>query len=193
MDSRARLRHPERVTCPSRPLALLLALTSGVALAAPAYFPYTPGTTWRYSNGETQQVGVPRVVKGVTVTPLAHAFGGRTVSEDLLEVRSNGVFLRGAQSGGRLTWYDPALTLYPAAPLLPGITWQSVSGRLALSGRVVGQEAIQNAAGAFNALVIRTEVNSGAGSASAQFSYFVPGLGVVRFVSAGGQAVDLLK
>ena len=192
MDSRARLRHPGRVTR-ARPLALLLALLAGNALAAPAYYPYSPGTKWRYSNGETQVVGQPRVVKGVTVTPLSHSFGGKVVSEDLLELRAGGVFLRGSQVAGRLIWYEPALTLYPASPLLPGITWQSASGRLSLGGRVMGQEAVQNAAGAFNALVIRTEVNSGAGAASAQFSDFVPGVGVVRFVSANGQAVDLLK
>lgn len=192
MDRPPPLRHHGPVTMRTRALALLACLTAS-ALAAPSYFPYTPGAKWRYSNGETQTVGAARVVKGVTVLPLAHSFGGKVVSEDLLELRPSGVFLRGSQVGKQLTWYEPALTLYPAPPLLVGMTWQSASGRLSLAGRVVGQEAVQNSAGTFNALVVRTEVGTGAGDASAQFAYFVPGLGVVRFVGAGGQTVDLLK
>jgi hypothetical protein len=164
----------------------------GSALAAD-YFPSAPGTTWRYSNGETQQFGAPRSVRGVNVRPLAHSIVGRKISEDLLEYTPAGVYLRGVQTGSVLTWYTPPLLLYPTSPLFPGMQWESAGSGLRLSSRVMGQEAIKLAGGSYNALVIRTEASSSGGAASTRYAYFVPGYGTVRFVSEDGKAVDLLK
>ncbi|UWX63365.1 hypothetical protein [Deinococcus rubellus] len=85
-------------------LALLL-LSSG--RAAGNYFPNAPSTTWRYSSGEIQQIGQPTTVKGVSVIPTAHQIGGVTVSEDLLEYRGGGVYLRGVRIGKQVVWYTP--------------------------------------------------------------------------------------
>ena len=174
--------------------ALLLAVSlTGFALAAgSAYFPNTPATTWRYSSGETQQIGQPTTVKGVSVIPTAHQIGGRTVSEDLLEYRGGGVYLRGVRIAGQVVWYTPPLTVYPSSPLTLGQRWESKSGSLKLSSRVMGNEPLSLPAGNFNALLIRSDVSSGK-SVSTQYSYFVPGLGVVRYQAEGGQVVDLLK
>ncbi|UWX63366.1 hypothetical protein [Deinococcus rubellus] len=86
----------------------------------------------------------------------------------------------------------PPLTVYPSSPLTLGQRWESTSGSLKLSSRVMGSEPLSLSAGNFNALLIRSDVSSGGGT-STQYSYFVPGLGVVRYQTAGGQVVDLLK
>ena len=176
-----------------RKLLCLLALTCLGSALAGSYFPSAPGTTWKLSSGEVQRLTQPVAIKGVRVTPLQHNVGGKLVSEDLLEFRAGGVFLRGSRVAGKLTWFDPPLTIYPASPLTPGQTWTSTSGGLTITSRVVGQEALVTAAGRFNALVIRNEVTTSSGGSSASYSYFVPGVGTVRYLGSNGGAVDLLK
>lgn len=171
----------------------LLTLLSGVSLAAGGYYPSTPGTIWKLSSGEVQRLLEPLSVRGVKVTPLQHSVNGKLVSEDLLDFAGGGVRLRGTRSNNTLTWYDPPLTVYPPAPLTPGQSWSSTTAGLTLKSRVMGQEALENAAGKFNALVIRNEVTTSSGGASASYSYFVPGVGTVRYLGASGGAVDLQK
>ncbi len=182
---------PARVGGMKRGFLLALMLSSA-ALASGNYFPNAPATTWRYSNGETQQIGQPTTIKGVSVIPTAHQVAGRTVSEDLLEYRSGGVYLRGVRIGTQVIWYTPPLTVYPSSPLTLGQRWESSSGQVKLSSRVMGNEPLSLPAGNFNALLIRSDVSSGGGT-STQYTYFVPGLGVVRYQASGGQVVDLLK
>ena len=187
-----------------RPLTLAVFLLTPALAANDTYFPNAAGTRWRYSNGETQQTGRPRVIRGVNVVPLGHSVGGRLVAEDYLEYRADGVYLRGVQAGGRLNWYTPPLQVYPASPLTPGQVWSSVTlGGLRLSGRVVGTQALRTQSGSYNALVVRSEVSAGAATVgtgatgvqntSTQYAYFVPGLGVVRYQTADGSTVDLLR
>lgn len=186
-----------------RSLALAVFLLTPALAATDTYFPNAAGTRWRYSNGETQQTGRPRVIQGVNVVPLGHSVGGKLISEDYLEYRADGVYLRGVQAGGKLNWYTPPLQVYPASPLTPGQVWSSVTlGGLRLSGRVVGTQALRTQSGNYNALVVRSEVSAGAAAGSgaagiqntsAQYAYFVPGLGVVRYQTADGSTVDLLK
>ncbi len=184
-----------------RPLTLALFLLTPALAATDTYFPSAAGTQWRYSNGETQRAGQPRVIQGVNVVPLGHSVGGKLVSEDYLEYTAAGVYLRGVQAGGRLNWYTPPLQVYPASPLTPGQVWSSITlGGLRLSGRVVGTQALRTQSGSYNALVVRSEVSAGAATGAAgvqntstQYAYFVPGLGVVRYQTADGSTVDLLK
>jgi hypothetical protein len=183
-----------------RRVLVLLALLLAPALAVnDSYFPNTPGTQWRYSNGETQLTGKGRVIQGVNVVPVGHSVGGKLMSEDYLEYRPDGVYLRGVQAGGKLNWYLPPLQVYPASPLTPGQVWTSATGSgLRLSGRVVGTQALRTQSGSFNALVVRSEVatggtTTGVQKSSTQYAYFVPGLGVVRYQTADGSTVDLLK
>ncbi|WP_424949550.1 hypothetical protein [Deinococcus sp.] len=182
-----------------RSLFLLALLLPPALAASDTYFPNTPGTQWRYSNGETQQAGRPRVIQGVNVVPVGHSVGGKLVSEDYLEYRADGVFLRGVQAGGKLNWYTPPLQVYPASPLAPGQVWTTTTGSgLRLSGRVVGTQALRTQSGSYNALVVRSEVAAGGAatgvqSSSTQYAYFVPGLGVVRYQTADGSMVDLLR
>ncbi len=182
-----------------RPLTLSALLLTSALAASDTYFSNAPGTLRRYSNGETQQTGRSRVIQGVNVVPVGHSVGGKLVSEDYLEYTASGVFLRGVQAGGKLNWYLPPLQVYPASPLASGQVWTSVTGSgLRLSGRVVGTQALRTQSGSYNALVVRSEVApggtaTGVQNSSTQYAYFVPGLGVVRYQTADGSNVDLLK
>lgn len=179
-----------RVLCPA---LLLGALSLGHAAptgAAP-YYPYTPGTRWTYTSGETQLVGPAVVHRGVRVVPVSHLYGGRTFSQDLLELRPDGsVWLRGVHAGGRLSWYTSPLNVYPPGPLSPGMTWQSATGGLTSRSRVTGLSPVELGGRTLNALAIRTELTTG-GKTSTQTAYFVPTLGVVRYETADGSRVEL--
>ncbi|GGO22972.1 hypothetical protein [Deinococcus humi] len=170
-----------------------LAWAAAQGSGSPSYYPHTPGRHWTYSNGETQVVGPAVTHRGVRVVPISHQFGGKTFTQDLLEFRADGsVWLRGVHAGGRLGWYPAPLNVYPPAPLTPGQRWTSVSGTLKSSSAVTGVAAIDTAGGKYNALSIRTETSVG-GQISVQTVYLVPGLGVVRYETADGSRIDLLR
>jgi len=177
---------------------LLTVLTlSSVALAAPPYYPDGVGTTWKFSSGEVQKLLQPIVVKGVKVSVLSHSVGGKIIQQDYLEYTPNGVYFRGSKAGGKLTWYTPRLLLYPTAPLSPGLQWSSsgTSGADTLEyvGRVVGQEAVVNSAGRFNAVIVRNDISTSSGASSTLYTYFVPTVGPVRITTSDGTSVDLMK
>lgn len=172
-------------------LPALVALSTSAF--ASSYFPSAPGTTWKLSNGEVQKLLQPSTIRGVKITPLQHTVNGKLVSEDLLEFRGNAVFLRGTRQNGRLTWYDAPLTIYPASPLAPGQAWSSSAAGLTLNSRVMGTEPVTTSAGRFNALVIRNDVTTASGASSTTYSYFVPGVGTVRYMSGNGSTVDLIR
>lgn len=171
-----------------RRLIPLLFCLSCVGLAANTrYYPHAEGQYWLYSSGEMQVVGKPVTYKGVKVTPLNHQFGKVLVRQDLLEYRPDGsVWLRGVNQGGKLQWYATPLNVYPAGPLSVGQSWQTGQ---AIS-RVTGGASVKNAAGTYNTLIISTETP---GSGRSQQSYFVPGVGVVRYQTAEGGVTELVK
>ncbi len=177
---------------------LLTVLTlSSVAMAGRSYFPDEVGTTWKFSSGEIQKLLQPMVVRGVKVSVLSHAIGGKIIQQDYLEYTPSGVFLRGSKAGNRLTWYTPRLLVYPAAPLSPGLQWTSSGSSgtdtLEYSGRVVGQEAVVNSAGRFNAVIVRNDITTSSGASSTLYTYFVPTVGPVRITTSDGNSVDLTK
>lgn len=173
-------------------VCLLLLLACAPALAQGAhYYPHQPGRSWAYTSGETQVVASPTTYRGVQITPVSHQYGAQLLTQDLLEYRADGsVWLRGLKAGGRLTWYSNPLNVYPPGPLTPGQRWQSGGSTLKSVGRVLGTEAVRVPAGTYNAFVIRTDLTVG-GRQSSQVTYFVPGLGVVRYVTADGSRIDL--
>lgn len=170
---------------------------SSVALAAPPYYPNGVGMTWKFSSGEVQKMLQPVTVKGVKVSVLSHAIGGKLIQEDYLEYTATGVFLRGSKAGGKLTWYTPRLMVYPTAPLSPGLQWTTTgaSGKntLEYTGRVVGQEAVVNSAGRFNAVIVRNDITTSSGASSTLYTYFVPTIGPVRITTSDGTVIDLTK
>ena len=168
-----------------------------VAWAAPPYYPDGVGTTWKFSSGEVQKLLQPVTVKGVKVSVLSHSVGGKIIQQDYLEYTANGVYFRGSKAGGKLTWYTPRLLIYPAAPLSPGLQWSSSGSSgvdtLEYVGRVVGQEAVVNSAGRFNAVVVRNDITTSSGASSTLYTYFVPTVGPVRITTSDGTSVDLTK
>ncbi|MDB5046472.1 MAG: hypothetical protein JWQ08_2522 [Deinococcus sp.] len=173
---------------------LVLALVPVAGAAVPSgYYPHTTGTRWTYSSGETQEVGKPALYRGVRVVPVAHQYGSTVYTQDLLEYRADGsVWLRGVNAGGRVNWYTPPLNVYPPGPLVPGQTWSSASGTLKSASTVRGAEPLRVGSVSYNALVIRTVLTSG-GRQSTQLTYFVPTVGVVRYQTADGSQIDLVK
>lgn len=173
---------------------LLLACAPAAGAATPSgYYPQATGLRWSYSSGETQEIGTPAVYKGVRVIPVTHQYGSTVYTQDLLEYRADGsVWLRGVNAGGRVNWYTPPLNVYPPGPLTPGQTWSSASGALKSSSRVTGVEPLRVGKTSYNTLVIRTVLTSG-GRQSIQLTYFVPTVGVVRYQTADGSQIDLMK
>ncbi|PNY83114.1 hypothetical protein CVO96_15165 [Deinococcus koreensis] len=175
-------------------LAALTALVGAQGAAPPRpYYPYLPGERWTYSSGESQVVGASVVHRGVKVTPVSHQYGSTTYTQDLLELRADGsVWLRGVNAGGRLTWFTAPLNVYPPGPLSPGMAWTSGSSTFRLASHVTGMSALRLSAGTFNALSIRTDTTAG-GRVSTQTTYFVPTLGIVRYLAGDGSVVDLQR
>lgn len=178
-------------------LVLVLMTISATATAQESYFPHRDGLTWTYSNGETQTLYGPRSLAGHEVMVLVHYFEGLPVSEDYLVYDPAGVFSLGTAAGGRTLVYNPPLTIYQGERLEPGDTWSSTAqvGDLAISltAEVIGVRGVQNAAGRFNALLVRQTTVTSTGAQTVLDLFVVPGVGVVRFVTEDGTVVDLLE
>lgn len=188
---------PARPSARLAPLFPLAALLWQGALGAPPvdtnYYPHRPGTRWTYSSGETQVVGTPITHRGVRVVPVSHQYGSTTYTQDLIEHRADGsVWLRGVNAGGRLSWYASPLNIYPPGPLSPGRSWTGSAGTLRTRSTVTGVTPLKLAGGTFNTLTIRTETTAG-GKVSVQTTYFVPTVGIVRYQTADGSVIDLLR
>lgn len=175
----------------------LLALTASTLAATPAgYYPHRSGMSWTYSSGETQQLSGPRKVDGHEVMVLTHYFNGVPVSEDYLQYGANGVLTLGTAASGKITLYPTPLTVYPPGPLKPGMQWQSTtklpSFDITLSSEVVGVRGVKTQAGRFNALQIRQRTLTSNGAKTVMDLFFVPSVGVVRFVTQDGTTIDLI-
>lgn len=177
--------------------AVLLALpATGLAAAPPDYYPARAGLSWTYSSGETQQLAGPRQVDGHQVMVLTHYFNGVPVSEDYLQFGADGVRTVGTAAGGKVTHYPTPLTVYPAGPLQPGMQWQSTtklpSFDITLSSEVLGVRGVKTPAGRFNALQIRQRTLTSNGAKTIMDLFFVPSVGIVRFVTQDGTTIDLI-
>lgn len=178
-------------------LASVLVLLSGVATAQQNdYYPSAPGLSWTYSNGETQILGGPREVLGGNYLVLTHYFAGVPVSEEFLAYEG-AVVSYGTAAGGDVMAYRPPLTVYPPAPLSVGDAWQSttnVSGLdITLASEVVGLQGVRTSAGRFNALHIRQTTLTSSGGRTVLDLFFVPTVGVVRFLTQDGTQIDLIE
>lgn len=177
-------------------LAALLALTWASAAAPDGYYPATSGLSWTYSSGETQQLAGPRTVDGRSVMVLTHYLQGVPVSEDYMQFGPDGVVTVGTAAGGKVTLYPTPLTVYPAGPLQAGMQWQSTTKLpafdITLSSQVLGVRGVQTQAGRFNALQIRQTTLTSNGGRTVMDLFFVPGVGIVRFVTQDGTTIDLI-
>lgn len=179
-------------------LALLAILSClGLGRTQPeGYFPSSAGMSWTYSSGETQTLSGPRDFQGIPVMVLTHYFDGVPVSEDYLVFGDDGVRSLGSASGGSVVEYVPPLQVYGPAPLAVGQRWQSitrVSGfEITLTADVIAMRGVATPAGRFNALQVRQVTTTTSGAQTLLDLYFVPGVGVVRFVTDDGTTIDLI-
>lgn len=178
-------------------VAFLCLAMHALALAQ-GYYPSGDGLSWTYSSGETQVMYGPRDLNGRAVMVLTHYFQGAPVTEDYL-VYADGAGVRsvGTAASGRLFSYDPPLVVWPPAPLTPGLAWQStteVAGvSLTSSSEVLGLRGVNTSAGRFNAFHVRQMTLTDSGARTLLDLYFVPTVGIVRFVSQDGTTVDLIE
>lgn len=179
--------------------ALLATLSLALATLAAAqndYYPSHPGASWTYSNGETQMLSGPREVLDGSYMILTHYFGGVPVSEEILAFQG-GVASFGTAAGGRIMPYRPPLTVYPPAPLSVGDAWQStttVGGvDITLASEVIGLQGVRTPAGRFNALHLRQTTLTSSGGRTVLDLFFVPTIGVVRFITQDGTQIDLIE
>lgn len=184
---------------PSWPFSLFLLavlLLAGTAWAQEEdYYPSSDGLSWTYSSGETQTLSGPREFEGVEVMVLTHYFDGSPVSEDYL-LFDEGVQSLGSATGGQIVSYIPPLQVYAPGPLSVGQRWESstrVSGfEIVLSAEVVAVRGVNTPAGRFNALQIRQVTTTTSGAQTMLDLYFVPSVGVVRFVTEDDTVIDLI-
>lgn len=171
-------------------------MLAGAALAAD-YFPRDDGMTWTYSSGETQVLSGPRDWNGRSVMVLTHYLQGIPVSEDYLVFEDGVVLTVGSASGGSAIRFDPPLVVYGGSPLQVGDQWQSTTDlgdfSITLASEVLGLRGIQTSAGRFNALQIRQRTLTSTGASTVLDIYFVPSVGIVRFVTQDGTIVDLIE
>jgi hypothetical protein len=177
-------------------LVFLMALLA-LASAQEAYYPARDGLSWTYSNGETQMLSGSRDVSGQVASILLKMYEGVAVSEDYLVYDAQGVKMVGTAANGQLLGYNPVLQVYPPSPLQVGQSWKSkasVSGiEISLAGEVLGVRGVETSAGRFNALQIRQQTVTSTGGQTVIDMFFVPSIGVVRWVMQDGTTIDLIE
>jgi hypothetical protein len=184
-----------------RAAAVASAVAFAASFAGPAqardYFPAGNGMSWTYSSGETQVLSGPRDLNGLSVMVLTHYLQGIPVSEDYLVFDGTSVLTVGTASGGTVVRFEPPLVVYGGSPLQVGDQWQSTTDlgdfSITLASEVLGMRGVQTTAGRFNALQIRQRTLTSTGASTVLDIYFVPGVGIVRFVTQDGTVVDLIE
>ncbi len=179
-----------------RILIALLSLVMFSLSAAQDYYPNNDGLSWTYDNGVTQILTGPREFAGAEVMVMTQYLEGIPISENYLAYRPDGVLSYGTAAGGDTQTYEPPLVLYRGSELVPGQSWQSVSNvggvDIVLSSQVIGLQGVQTPSGRYNALQIR-QITDISGTQSTTDLFFVPTVGVVRFVTQDGTVVDLIE
>lgn len=178
-------------------LSLCLASVGATTRAQGEYYPHGDDLRWTYDSGVTQHMRGPHDVDGTSVMVLTHYLDGTPVSEDYLMYGPDGVRSLGTAAGGQVMRYEPPLLIYPAPPLEIGTTWRSTTDlgvfSITLDAEVVALRGIQTPVGRFNALQVRQRTLTSTGASTLLDLFFVPGVGVVRFVTQDGTVVDLIE
>lgn len=179
-----------------RILLVCLVWLSALALAQEAYYPAREGLAWTYSNGETQAFEGVKAVAGQSTQVLVHYLQGMPISEDYLIYDANGVRSVGTAAGGQTLIYEPFLTFFPAPPLAVGQTWTSTTKvsnfDISVTAEVLAVRGVQTQAGRFNALQIRQQTITSTGAQTVLDLFFVPSIGIVRWITQDGTSIDLI-
>ncbi len=178
-------------------LAVILLLLCASGAAQEDFHPQQSGYSWTYTNGETQMLGGPRDFAGQQVMVLTHWFQGDAISEDYLVYSPDGVLHVGTAAAGTVMTYSPPLRAYIAGPFQVGTSWQSTARlgdiSITLSAEVLGMRGVETPAGRFNAWQVRQVTVTNTGAQTVLDAYFVPTVGVVRYVMQDGSIINLLE
>jgi hypothetical protein len=176
---------------------LLLVLMLGFAWGQETYYPSRDGLSWTYNNGETQILSGAKTVGGQAASVLVKYVQGAPIAEDYLIYDAQGVRMVGTAASGQTLEYSPALIVYPVSPLQVGQSWKSkavLSGfDISLAFEVLGVRGVETSAGRFNALQIRQQTVTSTGGQTISDFFFVPSVGVVRWVMQDGTTIDLIE
>ncbi len=168
-----------------------------MVFAQESYYPSKGGLSWTYNNSETQILIEYNNSEGPPAMVLVHYLNGEPVSEDYLIYDERGVSSFGTASGGQAFQYESPLLIYPPAPLQVGQTWQTktkIAGfEISLESEVVAVRGVQTPVGRFNALQIRQKTVTSTGAKTMLDLFFVPSVGVVKWITEDGIVVDLIE
>jgi hypothetical protein len=175
---------------------LVLVLMLGMAWAQEAYYPSRDGLSWTYNNGETQVLSGVKTVGGYTASVLVKYIEGAPIAEDYMVYDAQGVSMVGTAANGMTLEYTPGLVIYPVSPLQVGQSWKSkanLSGyEITITAEVIGVRGVETAAGRYNALQVRQQTITSTGGQTITDFFFVPSVGVVRWVMQDGTTIDLI-
>lgn len=176
---------------------LAAALLFSAAAFAQDWHRSEPGTSWTYTNGETQTLSGPRDFFGQQVMVLTHWLRGQPVSEDYLVYAPDGIRQVGSAASSRTVTFSPPLLLYPAGPFREGSSWNGSTRadgtEVTVSSTVTGTRGVDAPAGRWNAFVIRQVTETASGGRTVVQLYFVPEIGIVRYVLEDGTVINLLE
>lgn len=179
------------------------------------YFPHNDGMRWTYDNGEIQELSGPYRLADIAadfgrsvetafadyeVMKLSKYLGDILVSEDFLIYEEAAVYSVASNFlGSSQYWYNPPMLLYQGNRWHIEDSWESVSNilddrlQITLTSHIVATQAVETPVGRFNAWVIRQDSFNNKGVQNVLELYFVPTIGIVRFQTMDGSAVNLLN
>jgi hypothetical protein len=175
---------------------LVLMFVFATAWGQETYYPSRDGLSWTYNNGETQILSGTKAVGAYTASVLVKYIEGAPVAEDYMVYDPQGVSMVGTAANGMTLEYTPGLMIYPVSPLQVGQSWKSkanLSGYdITISAEVLGVRGVETAAGRFNAMQIRQQTVTSTGGQTVIDFFFVPSVGVVRWIMQDGTTIDLI-
>jgi len=175
---------------------LVLPMIFNFGSAKNSYFPNVEGLSWTYSNGVEQRMTGPYQLDDWPVMVVTQYVDGEIESEEYLVYADNGVFSLGtADEGEEIQRYDPPLIVFEGSSLSIGQSWENKTVFEGLEIRttyeVVTRQGVKTKSGRYNALVIREESFIDNIGQTVMDIYFVPSIGIVRFLSSDGAVIDL--
>jgi Tfp pilus assembly protein PilF len=149
-----------------------------------AYFPLTPGATWKYQVTLKEGSKEPRHT-AQTVNVEERKIDGKAVivaSDNAYAAKDDGVYIVGVVKDGKVQPLDEPQKVVPANPK-QGDTWTYREAAGVTTATCMGSESVKIAAGEFNASKIYL-VTVGGGAAQTDrkevYRWFAPGVGPVK-------------
>lgn len=171
-------------------VGLLLLLLSAGMLRAEWPFPTAPGTLWQYALTRepgsdtvsiTRRVLSPQQIDEQSVIPLETAADGVLQSTELLKRDGEAVLATSRSSAGKLTSFDPAVTVVPGKFEIGSPCdgdGEIAALTVVMPLKVIGEEEVRVPAGSFRAWRIHGEIRGTISTVADR--WFVRGIGSVK-------------